>query len=211
MRDLDELLSRVAVARSERELAGVLMDRLQAMFDAVAAGFYTLDGAGRAVDVHIRTELPERDLQAVLDEYERSWRAIDPVLRAAIEQHAPAHNLSVMSRERWTSTEPYRVMRNWGVEHYLLAPVYVGGKLAGTLQFSRLSRASPFAAADVQRAAAAAMHVSSRLSVLRFAELALEGWRSTLTQRELEVAELVVKGLSNEEIARVLGLSVDAL
>ncbi len=54
-------------------------------------------------------------------------------------------------------------------------------------------------------------HISVQLARLRWMALALARLRSVLTEREVEVSLLVAKGLTNEQIGHVLGVSANTI
>ena len=168
---------------------------------------YLFSTAQVASEVHVRG-VPDR----FIDDCERFGRTADVLMPAVARSHAPVHDALLGSWEWWTSTTHYRQLGEpYALAHYLLAPVVTGGRLVGSIHLVRRSGEGAFGPNDLALASAMSLHVSTRLASLRAARSALATWAPMLTRRQMDTAELIVKGLTSREIAAALGLSVDGV
>jgi DNA-binding CsgD family transcriptional regulator len=86
----------------------------------------------------------------------------------------------------------------------VLVPLQSCGQLFGFLRVGRRTGRSPFSTPDLRSLCAAAAFLSSIL-----VQVSRASGGPRLTPREQEIAALVVKGLTNAEIAAVLGIGID--
>jgi DNA-binding CsgD family transcriptional regulator len=84
------------------------------------------------------------------------------------------------------------------------------GQVIGTVNVARRDDAA-FSADDARQLSSIGAHVSVQLARVRSMPLALHRLRRLLTEREVEVSLLVAKGLTNEQIGHVLGVSANAI
>lgn len=188
----------VARAPSERAVAFALMDHGSELVGGFATGFYSMRDPTTPDEVHLRG-LSEGDA----DFYEREGRAMDPFLRWVLEHHSVA----TADVEELRSTSPrLRTMvtaRRPDLRQYMLAPIVVGGTVVGMMHFAS-TESRRF---DVSIGSAIAIHVSTRVAVLRAFDSFATTWDGALTSREQEVAQLAARGLSTRDMARVAGIS----
>lgn len=193
----------LALAKDEAQLRSRFMDVAGALFKAQSWGIALFNN---------RQGLANLDLQGLpetfVDHYgEIGWQA-DPLMRSVVEQHIPAHNLSVLPAALWQQTTVYqRLWQRYRLEHGLLAPLVGGGEIIGKIHFLRTKMAPAFTAHDLQTAGALSSHLSVCLATLRASSPPQPHEDSCLTQRELQITDLVARGLSNSQIAAKLGIS----
>jgi DNA-binding CsgD family transcriptional regulator len=199
------LIQSIATAATEEALRFTLMDRLDECFGVQRWGIYLM-GADN--------ELASVDAQGVsdnfIDRYQQFGKTIDPVLDYVNQYHAPAHEELVLPCGGWKQSELYqRCCSEYNHEHIMTGPVVGKGQLIGTVNFARIGDNIPaFNSIDLANLGAICSHVSVRLAQLqtsddRFAAPLME-W---LTPRELQIANLVAKGLTNKEIGLELWIT----
>lgn len=207
----ERFTSRVARAQSVEALASCLFDDGAELTGAVQLGLYSFERSGR-IDIHARN-VPI----GVIDRYEKVLRAHDPVLEAVSRTHTPMQ-VSFAEVRRLVRRPGFPgELRDFAEDiasrvtsgHYAVAPIIVGGKLPGTLNFSRTNTVA-FDARSLARMATISLHVSSRLAALHALRGGLDlAWEEQLTRRGCEVAELAARGLTTAEVGRALGISAN--
>lgn len=126
------------------------------------------------------------------------------------QHQIPVHNLSVHSLEDWQQSTLYQqVLRGYGIEHGMVAPLIGRGRLIGVIYFMRGKGFPAFSDYDLIQLSSLCQHLSVRLATLRLFTSA--SFTGCLTGRELDIVELVAQGLSNREIALKLNISRDGV
>lgn len=204
---LSNLFHLLAIARSESELRSRFMDAAGHLFTATSWGVALFEK--QMVSEVALKRLPE----TYLDHYQEiGWRA-DPMMRCMIEQHIAVHNQSVLPGALWKQTMVYQQLwLRYGFEHGLIAPLLGGGEVIGKIHFLRKPGMPAFTEADLQSASALSTHFSLALATMRSPLPQLQSAdHARLTTRELQIADLVAKGLNNSEIAQKLGISTNGV
>lgn len=94
----------------------------------------------------------------------------------------------------------------------MVGPLVGNGRLIGGIYLMRGSDMPPFCDSDLIRLSSLCLHLSVRLAALRIPALAgNSSFTDCLTKRELEIAELVAQGLSNQEISIRVGISYNGV
>jgi DNA-binding CsgD family transcriptional regulator len=150
---------------------------------------------------------------AFVARYEQMGRTVDPVLQYVLENHAPAHEELVLPAGTWKSCDLYqRCCAEYDHEHIMTGPIVGQGQLIGTVHFARVGDTPAFDSRDLANLGAVCTHLSTCLSGLR-SPSTVE--RSLLTQRltarELQIANLVAKGLTNAEIGAALWITQNSV
>lgn len=125
------------------------------------------------------------------------------MFKAMSERHAPIHDGSMPEYRTHTTRDDHG--------HGLVGPVIVNGELIGSLAFTRRRNASPFGEQDLADLSALCLHVSTRLTQLHLQQSAAEEVGLKLSGREMQIAQLVARGLTNKEIASQLGVSSETV
>lgn len=208
--------ARVAIARDERAVAGLVLDEAARLADCV--GYHALSTASSRPTLDSRVAIHVKGAPSgFVERYELHGRAGDPLLARVAATHSPA--CLDLSRVRATRRPPaneaergYRrlIQEYPEIRHYLLSPLIVSGKLAGTLSFVRLEDRA-FGSKDLRVAATMSLHVSSRLSALGRLQVLQARWERILTPRQSEVAQMVTRGFTNAEAGHALGVSANAV
>lgn len=90
----------------------------------------------------------------------------------------------------------------------MAGPIVAQGQVIGTMHFARHSNTPAFDTRDLSHLSALSAHLSVCLVTLQFQRnQALFLNTDCLTQRELQIAKLVAKGLTNAEIGVELWIS----
>lgn len=121
----------------------------------------------------------------------------NPVLQAFEELQTSLHESMVIDETTWKA---YCPRADHG--HVLLGPLIRGTELLGVLAVTRLEEQGEFSQADLARMNQLSLFFSTHLTSMP------DDFSACLTPRESEVAQLVRRGRSNEEIAETLVLSI---
>jgi DNA-binding CsgD family transcriptional regulator len=201
---LHDLAGKIATTRSEHQLAALLMDDCPRLFEAHCVGVFVFDETAPKMDI---TGAPD----LFIDQYDRYLRANDPLLKCLVEQHRAIRDLDVTTREHWLTNPLYTdIAVPFGMVRCMQAPIVGDGRVTGAINVARRQDAA-FSAEDLMNLSSVGAHVSVQLARLTSMPLALQRLRSVLTEREVEVSLLVAKGLTNEQVGHVLGVSANAI
>ncbi|MGK7873071.1 MAG: LuxR C-terminal-related transcriptional regulator [Xenococcaceae cyanobacterium] len=201
------LIQAIATAKDERELRLRFMDTVGEYFGVQRWGIYLLDEQSR---------LAQADVQGIpdsfIDLYEEVGRAIDPVMRYVIEHHAPAHEQTVLPPGGWKQCELYRLCcSRHNHKHIMTGPILGNGHIIGTVHFARTIEPA-FDDKNLAELSAICTHLSVRLAILRAQPNQFNfTLASRLTERELQIAELVAQGLTNTEIGAELWITYNSV
>lgn len=205
---LHALFLAIATANNERELRLRFMDTVGAHFGVQRWGIYLLDEQSRLAAFDVQG-VPD----GVLQRYEEVGRAVDPVIRYVVERHAPAHEQLVLGAKGWKqSALDQHFGSSYDRKHIMVGPIVGSGRLIGTVHFARVADTPAFNAEDLADLSAICTHLSASLAVLRTKPeqfKSLEACR--LTKRELQIAELVARGLTNAEIGAELWITQNSV
>lgn len=166
------------------------------------------------LDSHL--QVSESDLYGLpdtfLDRYRELGRDADLVSQLMLQQHIPAHNLSLQTPQAWKQSSIYQhLFRGYRIEHGMVGPLLGDGRLIGGIYFLRGSDSPPFYDSDLIRLSSLCLHLSVRFTTLHQTLNANSSCTACLTKRELEIAELVAQGLSNREIGIRMSISRDSV
>jgi len=208
MTTLQSLFHHLAIASTEYELRSVFLDTAGELFQAQAWGFTLLDRDFQIIETDKRG-LPD----SFVDCYNEVGIPKDPVMSSVIERHAPVHNHLVLSPENWKRSAIYQhVALRYGIEHIMMGPLVGGGHLVGKVYLMRNSQTMPFVAEDLSRLSALCTHLSVCLATLRASASATDSpVVKCLTQRELQIADLVAQGMKTAEISTTLGITQNSV
>ena len=200
---LHPLFQKMATASTELELRFRLMDNLSQYFAVQRWGIYLADEDNNLISCDVRG-VSDR----FVERYQKIGRDIDPVLQYVREYHAPAHEELVLPNQTWKQSQLYRqCCASNDHEHIMTGPIVGKGKLIGTINFARVSNTLAFNGKDVSNLAAVCLHLSACLANLRSQNNTEILSRKLLTQREIQIANLVAQGMTNAEIGKELWIS----
>ncbi|NEO88566.1 MAG: LuxR family transcriptional regulator [Spirulina sp. SIO3F2] len=205
---LPELFAAIATATDEPHLRSRLMDRANDTFGVQRWGLYLLDKAGQLASVDV---VGVSD--AFVERYQQIGRSVDPLLQYVLSHHAPIHEALIWPNGGWRQSELYqRCCAEYDHAHIMTGPIVGQGQLVGTIHFARVGQAPLFNGQDLASLGALCSHVSARLAELRALEhVASNPWRSRLTSRERQIADLVARGLTNAAIGQELWITQNSV
>lgn len=204
---IDEQIAAIATASDERELRSRYMDTVGEAFAAQRWGIHLLDDQSRltAFDVYGVSN-------TFVELYEAVGRAVDPVMQYVVEHHAPAHEQLMLTPESWKQTTLYQYCcSRYDHEHIMTGPIVGSGRLIGTVHFARGCGTPAFNANDLANLSGICAHLSASLAMLRTQPRLNPLLTNRLTQRELQIAELVAQGLTNAEIGSQLWITENSI
>jgi DNA-binding CsgD family transcriptional regulator len=193
---LQTLFHAIAQARNERDLQLRLMDEVGEYFGVQRWGIHLFDEQSRfaAVDAQGNPN-PEAC-------FERN-----PILHYVVERHAPAHEGLVLPPGSWKDFCPRD-----DHEHVMVGPIVGGGRLVGTINFTRFSGNPAFDSRELADLSALCLHLSASLAALQARSLKFNSpLERRLTPREMQIAELVAQGLTNSEIGARLWITENSV
>jgi DNA-binding CsgD family transcriptional regulator len=205
---LHPLFKLLATAPSEQVLRHRFMDGVSQYFGVQRWGIYLMDDKNHLAGFDV---VGVSD--AFVERYEKIGRSVDPVLQYVLENHAPAHEELVLPRGSWKQSELYqKCCSEYAHEHIMTGPIVGQGQLIGTIHFARVDDTLPFSNNDLVDLGAVCTHLSACLAALRiqssvFPSVVYE----YLTPREIQIANLVAKGLTNAEIGAELWITQNSV
>ncbi|MDC3960737.1 hypothetical protein KEG38_43190 [Polyangium jinanense] len=204
-RCFNELAMRIKQVSTLQELAGHVMDHLPALTQAPVTGFLFREPNGilRAV------EFSGHD-QRLAQHYIERGVPHDELVRAIFELGNPMHDMMLHEEHEWRRHPMWLEFgRRENLRHYGASPIIVGNVVRGAIAGARRDGDQPLDAQDLLTLAAVSLHMQDRIAQL-------ENHRprvlfDSLSRRQFAICEEVSRGLSNLDIARLLGISVDGV
>ena len=206
-RTLYPLFQAIATAPTEQVLRFRVMDSISEYFGVQRWGIYLLDSDNNLASVDARGVS-----DTFVERYQAFGKSVDPVLRYVLEYHAPAHEELVLPKGAWKQSELYkRCCSTYDHEHIMTGPLVGQGQLVGTINFARIGHIPSFNQFDLASLGAVCTHFSARLAELRTRCSGPNPLISRLTPREIQIANLVAKGLTNAEIGAELWITQNSV
>lgn len=142
------------------ELQHRYFENVLSVIPASGLAFYLLDPETR---LPIRTAVVGADAH-FMKVYEERGRAVDPLHACVLKTLRPVHSGLLCSLEEWRRHPIYDVFGMAELDYVMEAPVIVGGRLVGTLGFSRRATDNPFDEEDLACAETISHFVSIALT-----------------------------------------------
>lgn len=206
---LHPLFQSLSTAPTEQSLRSRFMDGVSESFGVQRWGIYLLGDENYAESIDVQGVCDD-----FVDRYQRFGKSVDPVLNYVLQYHAPAHEELVLPLGGWKQSDLYqRCCSQYNHEHIMTGAIVGNGQLIGTVNFARVGDNTPaFDWSDLASLGAACSHFSIRLSELRkqsnpVPDLIVQ----RLTPREIQIAMLVAKGLTNTEIGTELWITQNSV
>jgi DNA-binding CsgD family transcriptional regulator len=207
-RSLHPLFQAIAIAPTEQSLRLRFMDGVSQYFGVQRWGIYLLDAENNLASVDTKGVS-----DALIDRYQTIGKSVDPVLQYVEQYHAPAHEELVLPKGTWKQCELYqRCCSEQDHEHIMTGPIVGRGQLVGTVHFARVGETPAFSSHELASLGAVCTHLSACLAELRKpSSLTSDVTLSRLTPREVQIATLVAKGLTNAEIGAELWITQNSV
>jgi DNA-binding CsgD family transcriptional regulator len=196
---LQFLFSAINQAQDEQELRSQVVPKIGEYFVVKRWGIFFFDQLPFA-DNNIK-----KALQIGLSiEY-------NPVVRYLVERHAPIHEALVVSPKIWTIICPRPDHR-----HVMAGPIVSHGQLVGAVGCTREQSMPAFDSQNLADLSAICLHLSTWAATMRsgsvFKGKSQHHFKSDrLTDRELQIAELVALGRTNAEIGKELWIAENSV
>lgn len=201
---LHSLFQKMATASTEAELRFRLMDNLSQYFAVQRWGIY-LGDEEKGLENYDARGVSDR----FVERYQKIGKSVDPVLKYVPEYHAPADEELVLPNQTWKQSELYqRCCIEYDHEHIMTGPIVGNGQLIGTINFARIGNTPAFNTKDLSNLSAVCLHLSACLANLKYLDkFSQNSSQILLTEREIQIAQLVAQGLTNAEIGKELWIS----
>lgn len=205
---LHSFFEAIATASTEQELRFRFMDGVSEYFGVQRWGIYLLNKEN-----HIASCDVQGVSDAFVERYESIGKSVDPVLQYVLQFHAPAHEELVLPPGGWKHSELYRrCCSEYDHEHIMTGPIVGRGQLIGTVHFARVSDTLAFSHRDLASLGAVCTHLSACLAELRKRpSVTSNPLCKRLSSREIQIAHLVARGLTNAEIGAELWISQNSV
>jgi DNA-binding CsgD family transcriptional regulator len=205
---LHPLFKAIATAPSEQALRLRFMDGVSQYFGVQRWGISLMDDENRLASFDVVGVS-----EAFVERYEKVGRAVDPVLQYVLENHAPAHEELVLPVGGWKQSDLYqRCCSEYDHEHIMTGPIVGRGQLIGTIHFARVGDTPAFSSNDLVSLGAVCTHLSACLAALRIQSLVSPSLIfKQLTPREIQIANLVARGMTNAQIGAELWITQNSV
>lgn len=191
---LQELFRAIARAHDEAELRQEIMAKLGEYFAAKRWGLIFL---------YRFPAINKNTLSTIARALSLDY---NPVLRYLIQRHAAVHDGVILPPGVWQKICP---RADHG--YVMIGPIVSQGQLVGSIAFTRHRDDPAFNSDNLADISALSLHLSTRIVALRSQPVAFELNCDRITPREVEIAELVARGLTNREIGAILWITENSV
>ncbi len=188
---LQLIFEEIAQTRNEQQLREQVTVKLGDYFEAKRRGLFFFDSLPD-------TRIPIFQLALSLEH--------NPVLRYVVEHHAPVHEEVVLKPGKWKTICP-----RFDHGHVMAGPIIGNGKLIGGIGFTRTRESSAFSSQDLVDLSAVCLHLSTWLTTIKSQTKEFDLDINCLTPREIQIAKLVARGLSNAQIGKELWIQENSV
>ncbi|MEL7246379.1 MAG: LuxR C-terminal-related transcriptional regulator [Cyanobacteria bacterium J06573_2] len=201
---LQSIFEEITQTRNEQDLRERVIVQLGEYFEAKRKGLFFFDSLASS-------KIPGIFQLALSLEH-------NPVLRYVVENHAPVHEEVVLQPGKWRTICP-----RFDHGHVMAGPIIGNGKLIGGIGFTRTKESSAFSNQDLADLSAVCLHLSTWLITIKSPkkefnlDLYLDSNSNSnskitcLTSREIQIVELVAKGLTNAQIGKELWIQENSV
>ena len=209
-RSLFALIHALTSSRDENEIKFRLMDEsVGQYFGAQHWGIEFYDKQLNLTSIDVRGI---KNVDSFVERYQQLGRGDDPLLGYVLKYHAPAHEETILPLGKWKQSKIYQnFCAYYNHEHTAIAPIVYDGHLVAAIHLARTNDIPAFNSKDIACLSAVSLHCSATLTKLRTRISTNSSSANCLSDRELQIAELVAKGLTNAEIGVRLWISVNTV
>lgn len=210
-RSLNALVRALTSSRDENEVKSRLMDESVGQY--FGAQHWGIEFYDRQLSL---TSIDVRGIKSV-DNFVERYQQLEPkddlLLEYVLKYHAPVHEEAILPSGGWKQSKIYQnFCVYYNHEHLAIAPIVYDGYLVAAIHFARTKGIPGFNSQDIACLSAVSLHCSATLTRLRTQSATVSSSSANcLTNRELQIAELVAQGLTNAEIAVRLWISVNTV
>jgi DNA-binding CsgD family transcriptional regulator len=191
------LIQNLSTSKDEVETRFCFMDGAGELFQCQHWGISLFDETAKLQSVDLKG-LPD----SFIDYYQSYGIQLDPLRKYVDEHHAPVHEQMLFTEAGWKESDLY--VHGCGLqydhEHAMSGPIVGQGTLVGMVHFARIRNNQAFNSKDIAHLSGVCAHLSATLANLQFQTQRSVRLAQNLTPREIQIAELVARGLTNEEI-----------
>jgi DNA-binding CsgD family transcriptional regulator len=195
---------RVSASRSVQELGDAYALGVRDLIGSRSVGLYAL------FDRHPRLLVAREAAAGFLDAYAERSQNGDLLIERMLGKGCTIDGATELGDDVWMASGSFSLLNRWGYAHCMCGPLLVGDRVIG-VAYTAWAGPAPYAEQARARFDVLCEAGSLALQSLLGSGMAAQGRpcvREGLSPRIREVACLVLRGRSNKEIARELGLSV---
>lgn len=192
---LQSLFDAIAHARDEQELRSQVISKFSEYFAAQRSGIFFFDQLWQ-----FKKNIPRVVRLAFSLKH-------NPVLRYLVEHHTVVHEELLLAPGEWQIICPRS-------DHYhvMVGPVVGNGRLIGAIGLTRTRNTPAFNAQELADLNALCLHISTWRATLQLKSTLFNSLNTNfLTEREIQIAELVAQGLTNAEIGTTLWITENSV
>ena len=194
------LFKAIANSHSELELEQMVIEQIGTYFIAKRQKLFLLD---RIAPVVKTSQMFQLALSV----------KFNPVLRYLVENHTPVHEGILLTAQKWQKICP-----RFDHGHVMVGPIVDNGRLIGGLAVTREVNTIAFTHENLLDLSALCLHISTQLIKINSQPKSLShNDRSEvkiqvkITDRELQIAQLVAQGLTNKKIGKQLWITENSV
>ncbi len=198
---------RIAASRTMQDLGDAYALGVRDLIGSRSVGLYAL--ADRRPNLLVARDAA----MGFLDAYAERSRNGDLLVERTLEKGRTIDGATELGDRMWMTSGSFSLLSRWGYAHCMCGPLIIGGRMIG-VAYTAWSAPDPYSERERARFDVLCEAGSLVLSGLMKREASGQGCapatvrRDHLPPRTRDVACLVLRGRSNKEIARELGLSV---
>ena len=194
------LFKAIANSHSELELEQMVTEQIGTYFTAKRQKLFLLD---RIMPVVKTSQMFQLALSV----------KFNPVLRYLVENHIPVHEGIILTSQKWQTICP-----RFDHGHVMVGPIVNNGTLVGGLALTSEVNTIAFTHENLLDLSALCLHISTQLIKINSQPQSLSNNDRRevkipvkITDRELQIAQLVAQGLTNKKIGKQLWITENSV
>ena len=192
---LKPLFTAIANSQSESELQETVTQQIGTYFTAKKRRLFLIEDISPVIK---NSQIWQKALSV----------EFNPVLAYLLENHIPVHEGIILTTKKWQQICP-----RFDHGHVMVGPIVNNGKLVGGLALTRDANALPFSNQNLLDLSALCLHISTQLIQINSQPKLANNQtpQIKITNRELQIAELVAQGLTNKQISKLLWITENSV